>query len=78
MGRFVSFYKFMTMKFLEDDSPAGDLARDMKGDRDFPKFSTSYDRIRNYLERCAACSDCFDTFEECWNRYMLRKEADSK
>ena len=76
MGRPVSFYKFMTKNYLEDDSSSGDFARDMKYDRDFPKFSTDYERIRDYLEHCAACSDCFDTFEECWNRYMLWKEAD--
>jgi len=75
MGRVVSFYKFMILNFLNDESPAGDLARDMKGDCDFPRFSISYERVRNYLERCAACSDCFDTFEECWNRYMIWKEA---
>ena len=77
MGRTASFYKFMIMNFLEDDSPLGDLARDMKSDRDFPKFSVTYDRIMNHLERCAACSDCFDTFDEGWNRYMIWKEADS-
>ncbi len=77
MGRAVSFYKFMTANFLADNSPPGDLARDMKRDPDFPRFSINYERIRNHLERCAACSDCFDTFDECWNRYMLWKEADN-
>ena len=77
MVRTASFYKCMIMNFLEDDSPLGDLARDMKSDRDFPKFSVTYDRIMNHLERCAACSDCFDTFNEGWNRYMIWKEADN-
>jgi len=76
MGRTTSFYKFITMNFMKDDSPLGDLARDMKRDRDFPRFSINYDRVRDYLERCAACSDCFDAFEEGWNRYMIWKEAD--
>ena len=75
MARITSFYKFMVKNFLKDDSPSGDLARDMKWDHDFPRFSVSYERIRDYLERCAACPDCFDTFEECWNRYMIWKEA---
>jgi uncharacterized protein YozE (UPF0346 family) len=75
MARVVSFYKFMITNFLKDDSPAGDLALDMKGDRDFPRFSINYERCRDHLERCAACSACFDTFEECWNRYMIWKEA---
>ena len=77
MGKSVSFYRFMISNFLEDDSPAGDLARDMKADSDFPRFSTGYERIRDHLERSAACSECFDTFDECWNRYMMRKEADN-
>ena len=77
MGRTASFYKFMIMNFLEEDSPLGDLARDMKSDRDFPKSAISHDRILDHLERCAACSDCFDAFEESWNRYLLWKEADN-
>ena len=77
MGKATSFYKFMIMNFIEEDSPQGDLARDMKSDRDFPRFSINYERVRNHLERCVACSDCFDAFEECWNRYMIWKEADN-
>ena len=75
MARIISFYKFMIENCLEEDSPSGDLARDMKGDRDFPRFSIKYERIRDHLERNAACSDCFDAFEECWNRYLIWKEA---
>ena len=75
MGRGASFYKYMIMYFLEDDSELGDLARDMKSDRGFPRFSINYERIMDHLERCAACPDCFDVFEECWNRYMMWKEA---
>lgn len=77
MGRIISFYKYMIENFLKEDSPSGDLARDMKADRDFPRFSINYERIRDYLERCAACSDCFDIFEECWNSYQIWKEADN-
>lgn len=76
MGKLISFYRFMMENHIKSDSPSGDLARDMKGDPDFPKSSISYERIIDYLERNAACAGCFDAFEECWNEYMLWREQD--
>ena len=74
MAKLMSFYKFMMENYIKNDSPSGDLARDMKNDRDFPKASISYERIKDYLERNVACIDCIDAFEECWNEYMLWRE----
>lgn len=74
MATTMSFYKFMIENHVKSNSPAGDLARDMKEDRDFPKLSINYDRILNYLESNSACMDCIDAFNECWNEYMLWRE----
>ena len=36
----MNFYNYMVKNHLNEKSPRGDLARDMKEDRDFPKNKT--------------------------------------
>ncbi|MDD6081648.1 MAG: YozE family protein [Oscillospiraceae bacterium] len=72
----MSFYKFMMKYHLNESGPAGDLAKDMKADKDrFPinrpcKFEGWHSLIRAYLERNHACSSCLRVFEECWEEYV--------
>ena len=72
----MTFYTFMTRNYKNSDSPAGDLARDMKSDYEkFPrnrpcKFDGWHKLIRKYLEENDACAGCLETFEECWKEYV--------
>lgn len=71
----MTFYTYMVRKHIKEDSPMGDLAKDMREDRDrFPRNSTVklsgwHDSILSYLYDCGACSGCIDAFEEAWKEY---------
>lgn len=67
-----TFYKFMITKKITDESPVGDLARDMKADLTWPRTCKYiYDKnfLLNYLRRRGACSQALDAFEEAWDEY---------
>ena len=67
-----TFYKFMITKKITDESPVGDLARDMKADLTWPRTCKYiYDKnfLLNYLRRSGACSQALDAFEEAWDEY---------
>lgn len=71
----MNFYNYMRKHYIDEQSPRGDLARDMKMDRErFPKngvgkFDGWYKIIRNYLVRENACPECLAVFDECWEEY---------
>ncbi|MBT2823088.1 hypothetical protein HIR19_03790 [Staphylococcus coagulans] len=44
----MTFYEYM-MKFINDESPLGDLAYDMKSDKEFPKQSKDSQELRGYF-----------------------------
>lgn len=72
----MTFYTFMMRNYRNEDTPQGDLARDMHEDRDsFPKngkgkFTGWHKIIRDYLEYNDACDKCLDAFEESWEEYV--------
>lgn len=72
----MTFYTFMMRNHLNEDSPKGDLAGDIKRDKaSFPKNGKGkLDRwhfiIRSFLERQNACDPAMDIFEECWREYV--------
>jgi uncharacterized protein YozE (UPF0346 family) len=57
-----------------EDSPFGDLARDILEDIDFPE-GNDYDTILEYLESCHACPECIETFEEAYEAYLCDIDA---
>lgn len=71
----MAFYTFMIRNHLNEDSPSGDLAQDMRRNKEnFPKnrpckFDGWHRLIRSHLERKNACRECLETFEECWEEY---------
>jgi uncharacterized protein YozE (UPF0346 family) len=72
----MTFYTYMTRKHIDDDTPMGDLARDMKEDKEkFPRNENSKIRgwhgyLYNYLCDHGACGACLDTFDEAWEEYV--------
>ena len=65
----MTFFEYM-MRNLKRNSPAGYLARDINYDKDnFPK-SNDWKVVMDYLFSKDACSECFETFEKCYARYV--------
>lgn len=64
----MNFYTWMMKKHINTKAPVGDLARDMKDDREFPHDGDK-ETIQGYLESCGACSGCMDAFERAWKKY---------
>ena len=65
----MSFYTWMMKKYIKTQAPEGDLARDMKDDKEFPHDGDK-GKIRQYLEwDCGACSGCLEAFEKAWAEY---------
>lgn len=71
----MTFYTYMMRNHLGHDTAEGDLAADMKAEREsFPrngvgKFKGWHDLIRTYLKRKGAHYACLQVFEECWEEY---------
>ena len=64
----MTFYQYLsTLK--DEDSPAGDLARDALRDDTFPKEADTRGQIRDHLFSCRACSGAYDALDSAWRRY---------
>ena len=64
---FLSFKQF-TKQFLKDQTPEGDLARDINEDANFPT-SDKYEDIIEHFKDCNAMTAVFDTFDRLWQIY---------
>lgn len=67
-GLAMKFYTWMVRKHLRTKAPAGELARAMQLDRQFPKDGNK-ESIRKYLEDTGADSKCLSAFEKAWRKY---------
>lgn len=63
-----SFYSWL-LQFKTDDTPIGDLTRDARLDKDFPRHSVSRKHLREYLESMGACDRVMSIFEEAFTHY---------
>jgi hypothetical protein len=61
-------------QFKNDSTPVGDLARDVRFDKEFPRHSDSRKHLRDYLESMGACDSAMSIFEEAFSHY----EQDAK
>lgn len=62
-------FKQFTKQFLKDDTPEGDLARDINRDLNFPT-SNQYEDIKAHFENCNAIPAVFDIFDRLWQIYI--------
>lgn len=53
---------------INEDTPIGDLARDIKREGSFPK-SNSHDRLLGHLYTKGACHECIEAFEEAYEEF---------
>ena len=63
-----SFYSWL-LQFKNDDTAIGDLARDARDDREFPRRSISYRHLKKYLESKHACEAAMNVFMEAFTQY---------
>lgn len=68
-----SFYSWLS-QFKNDSTSVGDLARDVRFDKEFPCHSDSRKYLRDYLESMGACDSTMSIFEEAFSHY----EQDAK
>ena len=72
----MTFYTFMTRNYIKSDCPQGDLARDMRRNKEsFPrnrpcKFKGWQAIIHDYLTSHNACRECLEAFEISWKEYV--------
>lgn len=64
----MNFYRWIMKKHIKTKAPVGDLARDMQGDKEFPRDG-NIDEILEYLESKGACFGCLDACMEAWKEY---------
>ena len=65
----MTFRGWLIKKHLKTKGPIGDLARDIKDDKDFPKKCNDGQKIKDYLYDCGACQGCLDAFSDAWKEY---------
>ena len=61
-------FRVWIRQFSEDNTPFGDLSRDISDDSEFPK-KNDHDTILEYLRIKNACLACELTFEKAWSDY---------
>ena len=77
MDKNKSFVSWLIATYKNDDSPFGDLARDVVEDKKEKKmFKTSYRALKNRIETihngdfcCGSNSDCLKILDELYNIY---------
>ena len=70
-----TFYSWIIQNHLHDDTPVGDLARDMKADKRWYLKATGYNRNRTFLTLLHAAPACIDAFEATWLEYEAYKKG---
>lgn len=65
----MSFYEY-SRRFLDKQSPTGDLARDIRDDQLFSEVGNAYKDIKAYLITHNACDGALVAFETMWHSYL--------
>lgn len=68
----MSFYDWCVKRYLGKDTPAGDLAGDMKRSADFPKSATDKKTLESYLRSKHACDGAMHSFRAVFSAYQNR------
>jgi len=69
-----TFHSWMLQNRLYDDTPVGDLARDMKADKRWYLRSAGYSRNHTLLTLLQAAPTCIDAFNAAWLEYEAYKK----
>lgn len=74
-----SFYEY-SQRFINKNTPTGDLARDIRDDGLFPELKNTHKEIKSYLIAHNACDGAIKAFETMWKNYKsyLRRRENAK
>lgn len=64
-----TYKEWMIEKYLGKNTPRGDLAYDIKRDKDFPNGQLTKQRMLDHLDLKRACDKCIATFKRIWKDY---------
>jgi uncharacterized protein YozE (UPF0346 family) len=65
-----SDFRAWLMRHVDEHSPIGDLARDVRDDAEWPGGEPeSFELYNEYLDSMNACEGALDALEEAWSRY---------
>lgn len=67
----MTFKTWILKNYLNEDSPIGDLAGDIKTDKNFPD-TNNYERVLNYLKSRSACRECVAVFKKAYQIYYRK------
>ncbi|OKI14178.1 YozE family protein [Streptomyces sp. CB03911] len=63
-------FRAWLLRHVDEQSPIGDLARDVRDDHEWPEGEPeSFELYNEYLESMNACIDALDVLEDAWSRY---------
>lgn len=64
----VWFKTWIINNYKKENSPEGDLARDLIHDKQFPNIKSKREGL-NYLRDTGACDGAINVFRKCWRKY---------
>jgi uncharacterized protein YozE (UPF0346 family) len=71
----LTFYQFvMTYRGRKKANDNSRFADWVFFDHDFPKHSTDYDELSNYLEWNSPFTNAITVFDKLWEEYLIKKE----
>ncbi len=68
----MKFYDWIITQVDRDD-PIGDLARDAKRDKNFPKQATTAHELTAYLTINGACHDAVEALRKAWKSFKAHE-----
>ncbi len=66
-------FKTWLDQFKSENTPIGDLSRDVNLDSEFPSTSTSKQEILGHLATQGASPEAIQTFEKAWDLYLTSR-----
>lgn len=73
-GELLTFYQFMmTYRGNKISNDQDRLAEWMFNDHDFPKFSTDYNELSDYLEWTSPFMNAITIFDQLWEVYLIKR-----
>ena len=70
----LTFYQFIiTYRGRKIPNDHSRLAEWIFSDHDYPKYSTDYDELSNYLEWNSPFANALLVFDELWDTYLLKR-----
>ena len=64
------FKTYVIENYINEDSPEGDFAKDLKCDKNFPR-TRHYSKMHDYLKSCNCSYEVARIFDDLWEEYKM-------